>query len=66
MIELLITKGVSSAKPVFKPLHRYFELRSGLKKTDEAFATSLSIPIYPTLTDREQEQVIRALMEILD
>ena len=66
VIELLALKGVNSAKPVFKPLHRYFEMRAGFKKTDEAFSTSLSIPIYPSLTDREQEQVIKALIEILE
>ncbi len=51
-------KGVTCARPVFRPLHRYLEMRSGFRNTDEAYSTSLSIPIYPSLTDEEIEKVI--------
>ena len=58
-------KGVVTARPVFKPLHRYLELRSSFRNTDEAYYTSLSIPIYPSLTPDEQEKVIKAVRDCL-
>ncbi|MFC1548572.1 DegT/DnrJ/EryC1/StrS family aminotransferase [Candidatus Omnitrophota bacterium] len=58
-------KGVMAGKPVFKPLHRYLELRSGFKNTDRAYSTSLSIPIYPSLTEEEQGRVIEAVKDSL-
>ncbi|HCJ66798.1 MAG TPA: aminotransferase DegT, partial [Elusimicrobia bacterium] len=35
-------------RPIYKPLHQYFQLR-GLPNTEKAWATALSIPIYPAL-----------------
>ncbi len=58
-------KGIMCAKPVFNPLHRYFEMRSGFRNTDEAYSTALSIPIYPSLAEEEQERVIKAVSSIL-
>jgi dTDP-4-amino-4,6-dideoxygalactose transaminase len=58
-------KKVSCARPVYLPLHRYLELRSSFQKTDEAFYSALSIPIYPSLTKREQGKVIRTVKECL-
>ena len=58
-------KGVMAERPVFKPLHRYLELRSGFKNTDRVYSTALSIPIYPSLTEEEQKQVIKAVSENL-
>jgi len=55
-------KGVACAKPVFKPLHRYLEMRSGFRNTDEIYSTALSIPIYPSLTDDEITRVIKAFV----
>ncbi|MFQ5953173.1 MAG: DegT/DnrJ/EryC1/StrS family aminotransferase [Candidatus Omnitrophota bacterium] len=54
-------EGVMCERPVFKPLHRYLELRSGFRNSDEAYATTLSIPIYPSLSDEEQGRVIEAV-----
>ncbi|MDP8299240.1 MAG: DegT/DnrJ/EryC1/StrS family aminotransferase [Candidatus Tantalella remota] len=59
-------KGVTCARPVFRPLHRYFEMRSGFRNADEAYSRSLSIPIYPSLTDDEQERVIEAVLGALE
>ncbi|MEA3490187.1 MAG: DegT/DnrJ/EryC1/StrS aminotransferase family protein [Candidatus Omnitrophota bacterium] len=64
-IALLREKDVTCARPVFTPLHRYFELRSGFRNTDEAYSSALSIPIYPSLTEEEQLQVIEAVKETL-
>ena len=59
-------KGVMCEKPVFRPLHRYLELRSGFRNTDEAYSTSFSIPIYPSLADKEQKKIIETVKEFLD
>ncbi|MGB2631050.1 MAG: DegT/DnrJ/EryC1/StrS family aminotransferase [Candidatus Omnitrophota bacterium] len=58
-------KGVNCERPVYRPLHRYLELRSGFRNTDEAFSKALSIPIYPSLTDEEQQRVIETVQECL-
>ena len=65
LIASLRANGVAAAHPVFKPLHRYLELRSSYRNTDEAYYTSLSLPIYPSLTQAEQKIVIKAVRECL-
>ena len=65
IIPYMHDKAVMCARPIFKPLHRYFEMRSGFRNTDEAYSESLSIPIYPTLTQKEQKSVIEALKACL-
>lgn len=65
VISAMLDKGVLCARPIFKPLHRYLEIRSGYRKTDEAYSTAVSIPIYPSLTDMEQGMVIGALKEVI-
>jgi perosamine synthetase len=64
IIDKLRQRGIIAARPVYKPLHRYFEERVGFKQTDEAFETSLSLPIYPALSAEEQKIVINAVNEI--
>ncbi|MFH1878112.1 MAG: DegT/DnrJ/EryC1/StrS aminotransferase family protein [Candidatus Omnitrophota bacterium] len=54
-------KGIMAAKPVFKPLHRLLETRPGFRNTDEAYACLVSIPLYPSLTDKEISRVIEAV-----
>jgi perosamine synthetase len=65
IISRIQEKGVMSTRPVFKPLHRYLELRSGFKNTDRAYSTALSIPIYPSLTEEEHDKVKKAVSESL-
>ena len=65
VISLMEEEGIKCARPVYKPLHRYLELRSGFRYTDEVYSHALSIPIYPSLTKEEQERVIKALISSL-
>ena len=58
-------KGVNCERPVYRPLHRYLELRKGFRNTDEVFSKVLSIPIYPSLTDEEQQKVIEVVKELI-
>jgi dTDP-4-amino-4,6-dideoxygalactose transaminase len=44
--------GVHCRRPVFCSLHRYLDL-DGFPSTEEAERTTLSIPLFPSLTDEE-------------
>ena len=46
------------------PLHRYLNLK-GFPESDEAHRTALSLPIYPSMTDRMVRRVITVLREEL-
>ena len=50
---------VASQCPVH-PLHRYLNLK-GLKNAEKLMRTALSIPIYPTLTEKEFSTVVKVL-----
>ncbi|MCK4851693.1 MAG: DegT/DnrJ/EryC1/StrS family aminotransferase, partial [Candidatus Omnitrophica bacterium] len=65
IIACMREKGIMCSKPVFKPLHRYLEMRSGFRNTDEAYSNALSIPVYPSLTEEERERVIKAVRECM-
>ncbi|MFA6346542.1 MAG: DegT/DnrJ/EryC1/StrS family aminotransferase, partial [Syntrophales bacterium] len=56
--------GISCRRPVFKPLHRYLGL-NGYPHTDSAFASALSIPIYPSLGDADIEAILDSLQSLL-
>ena len=50
-IEPMKLQGVTCARPVFKPLHQYFNSHTELPNTDRAMLRALSIPIYPSLSE---------------
>jgi len=55
-------KGIECARPVNFPLHRYLNLK-GFPITEAVWKKSLSIPIYPALTDPEVSRVIQAFLD---
>jgi dTDP-4-amino-4,6-dideoxygalactose transaminase len=61
-IRKLTQKGIGCARPVFLPIHRHLKIHS-FPVSDEAWRTSLSIPIYPSLTDKEIERIINGFMD---
>lgn len=48
--------GIEAKKPVFMPIHRYLGL-DGFNNTEEAMSRAISIPIYPSLSDREVSKI---------
>jgi dTDP-4-amino-4,6-dideoxygalactose transaminase len=58
----LKAKGVGCARPVHTPVHRYLR-RDGYPITDKAWDQSISIPIYPSLTEEESAHIIHSLIE---
>ena len=66
MKDKLIEKRIKTELPVFKPLHLYMGLdRNKFLATEEAYNTTLSIPIYPALRDEEVEYVIKSVLEVV-
>ncbi|MFH1228634.1 MAG: DegT/DnrJ/EryC1/StrS family aminotransferase [Planctomycetota bacterium] len=64
--EFLARKGIESKRPVYKPLHRYFGFTAkGFPMTEKLFKSTLSIPIYPELGDKQVDDVIKNTLEIL-
>jgi dTDP-4-amino-4,6-dideoxygalactose transaminase len=55
-MDSMMKRGVACTRPVFKPLHRHLGL-SGYAATDLAWERSVSIPIYPSLTDKEIRKI---------
>jgi dTDP-4-amino-4,6-dideoxygalactose transaminase len=60
----LAHRGVQCRRPVFRPLHQYLKLK-GFPESEEAHRTALSLPIYPSLTDRMVRRVVTVLREEL-
>jgi len=66
LIAQLEARGVICDRPVFLPLHRYLGYAAAdFPGTEEAFRTALSVPIYPSLSDQEVNQIIIALQQAL-
>lgn len=60
-IEDLVSQGIETKRPVYAPLQRTFGLSGRFPVAEDHWRRSLSLPIYPTLTEGEQEQVIEAV-----
>lgn len=58
-IDAMQRSDIVCRRPVFKPLHHLLE-QPGYPNTDTFFQQAVSLPIYPNLTETEQEQVIQA------
>ncbi len=66
LVRALRDRGVGAARPVFRPLHRYLGLPANLfPRAEQTWKQTISLPLYPSLTDQEQERVILALREVL-
>jgi dTDP-4-amino-4,6-dideoxygalactose transaminase len=65
LIQKLARKGIECARPVFLPIHRHLKL-DGYAVTDKVWQTTLSIPIYPSLTNSDIEQLMADFIEVYD
>ena len=60
LMATLSARGITCRRPVFRPLHR--DVRQGrFPMTDQVWRESMSLPIYPDLSQREVRRVIGAL-----
>jgi perosamine synthetase len=63
LIRNLKARGAYAEKPVFRCLHSYLGIpNSRFPNSSEAFEKAVSIPIYPSLTDSEVEDVASILV----
>jgi len=59
--------GIECKKPIFKPLHRYLGFKDAdFPNTALAYNTAVSIPLYPSLQDREVREIINVVKEKID
>ncbi len=63
--EKMKAKGIMAEQPVWDYRHT-INWTSNLSNTDIAFDACLSLPLYPDITEKEQNRVINTLEEILD
>jgi perosamine synthetase len=61
-LEQLALKGIGCARPIFLPIHRHLK-QDGFPVTDKIWKTSLSIPIYPSLTDNEIGRIVAGFID---
>jgi perosamine synthetase len=62
-LEKLQQKHIMCRRPVYKPLHLYLDL-SGFPHAMEAWQKAISIPLYPSLKEREIEKIVTVVKEI--
>jgi perosamine synthetase len=63
-IEAMKKGGIYCARPVFKPLHEYTVADDEFPNTERAMNRTVSIPIYPSLSDKEIEYVCRSVERV--
>lgn len=63
-LEFFSESGVTCMRPVYKPLHKYLHI-SGFPNSDAVWNKTISIPIYPSLTDKEICIILNVLKQYL-
>ncbi len=63
-IDKMREKGIVCRRPVFKPLHRYLNL-PGYEFTDKVWSKAVSVPIYPSLEEKDAHRIVDAIRTIL-
>lgn len=62
-LEKFQQKGIMCRRPVYKPLHLYLK-QAGFPNSSEAWQKAVSIPLYPSLKNKEIEKIINVVKEI--
>ena len=64
-MEKISKKGVECKKPIYKPLHNYFGVdNKNFQNTEKAYKKYVSIPIYPSMTRKKIDYIIKAILEL--
>ena len=64
LIQTLVNMGIEVARPVYRPLHLYFDLED-YPGAEMAWKSDLSLPIHPSLTSQDVHRVCQALQSAL-
>jgi len=62
-LKKLHAKKIMCQRPVFTPLHVYLN-QTGFPVASEAWEKTMSIPLYPSLSDEEVGRIIAAIQEV--
>jgi len=63
-MEGMNAKGIQCRRPVYRPLHRYLNL-SGYGVTEDVWSKAVSIPLYPSLSEKEAHRIVDTIRAIL-
>ncbi|VVB60206.1 UDP-4-amino-4-deoxy-L-arabinose--oxoglutarate aminotransferase [uncultured archaeon] len=63
-IEAMKKCGVNCAKPVFRPLHKYFGKCGEFPNAERAMSRAISVPIYPSLNDEEISRICKSINRV--
>jgi len=64
LIQKLLHVGIEVARPVYRPLHRYFDLED-YPGAEMAWNSHVSLPIHPSLTSQDVQRVCHAFESAL-
>jgi perosamine synthetase len=64
VIQKLLNLGIEVARPIYRPLHRHFDL-DDYPGAEMAWKSHLSLPIHPSLTFQEVYRVCQAMQQTL-
>ena len=64
LIQEMSNMGIEVARPVYRPLHRYFDLKD-YPGTEMAWNSHVSLPIHPSLTSQDVHRVCQAFESVL-
>ncbi|MCA9438883.1 MAG: DegT/DnrJ/EryC1/StrS family aminotransferase, partial [Candidatus Omnitrophica bacterium] len=56
--------GIEAKRPVFLPQHKIFDQPGEFPRAEEHWRRSLSIPLYPGLTDDERDRVVEGIRSL--
>ncbi|MDO9575929.1 MAG: DegT/DnrJ/EryC1/StrS family aminotransferase [bacterium] len=62
-IDDIQNKGIECRRPVYKPLHHYLTCE-GFPVADKVYKDAVSIPIYPSLSDKDVDYIIETVRGI--
>lgn len=63
LIRFLCRKGIEAKRPVYRPLHTYFaKFRGKYRGAEDMHRTAVSLPIHPSLADRDVGRVVEAVL----
>ena len=64
-LKRLSQQGIECKRPVYKPLHRYLKLKDNdFPGATKAYNCVISIPIYPSLENKEVEFIIKKIKKV--
>lgn len=64
-IQAAAAKKIACSLPVHKPLHRLLKLE-GYPNTEQARQQSISVPIYPSMTEKELDRIIDVIVDLAE